>query len=73
MVVLPDHIHAIWTLPPGEADFSLRWRLIKIEFAKAVPKTEAQSNIRGERAVWQRRFCLRAAQCATLIAPYAGY
>ena len=40
MVVLPDHIHAVWTLPPGDADFSLRWRLIKIDFAKAVPKTE---------------------------------
>src|SRR5712691_5642949 len=39
MVVLPDHIHAVWTLPPGDADFSLRWRLIKIDFAKAVPKS----------------------------------
>lgn len=28
-VLLPDHLHAIWTLPPGDADFSLRWRLIK--------------------------------------------
>ncbi len=28
-VLLPDHLHAIWTLPPGEANFSLRWRLIK--------------------------------------------
>ena len=59
MVVLPDHIHAIWTLPPGDADFSLRWRLIKIDFAKAVPKTERLSPVRvarGERAIWQRRF-----------------
>jgi putative transposase len=42
MVVLPDHIHAVWTLPPGDADFSLRWRLIKIDFAKAVPKPVAR-------------------------------
>jgi REP-associated tyrosine transposase len=59
MVVLPDHIHAVWTLPPGDADFSLRWRLIKIDFAKAVPKTERRSPVRiarGERAIWQRRF-----------------
>jgi putative transposase len=59
MVVLPDHIHAVWTLPPGDADFSLRWRLIKIDFAKAVPNTEARSpvrNARGERGIWQRRF-----------------
>jgi putative transposase len=33
--VLPDHIHAVWTLPPGDADFSLRRRLIKIVFEGA--------------------------------------
>jgi putative transposase len=59
MVVLPDHIHAVWTLPPDDADFSLRWRLIKIGFSQAVPKTERRSPVRiarGERAIWQRRF-----------------
>jgi putative transposase len=59
MVVLPDHIHAVWTLPPGDAGFSLRWRLIKIDFAKAVPNTERRSAVRiarGERGIWQRRF-----------------
>jgi putative transposase len=35
VVVLPDQIHAVWTLPPGDADFSLRWRLIKSRFARA--------------------------------------
>ena len=29
MVVMPDHLHCIWTLPPGDADFATRWRLIK--------------------------------------------
>ena len=59
MVVLPDHIHAVWTLPPDDADFSLRWRLIKIAFAQAIPKTEPRSAVRiarGERGIWQRRF-----------------
>ena len=59
MVVLPDHIHAVWTLPPDDTGFSLRWRLIKIAFAQAVPKTEQRSAVRvarGERAIWQRRF-----------------
>jgi putative transposase len=42
-VVLPDHIHAIWTLPEGDADFSTRWRLIKIVFSKSIPKTERLS------------------------------
>ena len=33
-VVLPDHLHCIWTLPPGDSDFSTRWRLIKTRFTK---------------------------------------
>src|SRR5262245_8640251 len=45
-VVLPYHIHAIWTLPSGDADFSTRWRLIKIEFSKSIPKTERLSKAR---------------------------
>jgi len=59
VVVLPDHLHAVWTLPPGDADFSLRWRLIKSRFARALPRHERVSDIRkarGERGIWQRRF-----------------
>jgi putative transposase len=58
-VVLPDHVHAIWTLPEGDSDFSMRWRLIKIQFAKSIPKIELLSKVRrarGERGIWQRRF-----------------
>ena len=58
-VVLPDHIHAIWTLPVGEADFSLRWRLIKQRFSRSIPRVEPLSparRTRGERGIWQRRF-----------------
>ncbi len=58
-VVLPDHLHAIWTLPPGDSDFSIRWRLIKMRFAKALPKREQLSTVRvarNERGIWQRRF-----------------
>ena len=47
VVVLPDHIHAVWTLPPGDADFSVRWRLIKSRFAQALPKTERLSEVRS--------------------------
>jgi putative transposase len=39
-VVLPDHLHAVWTPPPGDCDFSTRWRLIKSRFAKALPKRD---------------------------------
>lgn len=59
IVVLPDHLHAIWRLPPDDADFSTRWRLIKTRFAKSLPKHERRSAVRkarNERGIWQRRF-----------------
>ena len=59
VVVLPDHLHAVWTLPAGNADFSTRWRLIKSHFVKVLPKQERRSPVRearGERGIWQRRF-----------------
>ncbi|MFZ6743796.1 REP-associated tyrosine transposase [Undibacterium sp. JH2W] len=58
-VVLPDHLHCVIELPPGDIDFSVRWRLIKSHFSKAIPKTEAMSLSRfsrNERGIWQRRF-----------------
>ena len=58
-VVLPDHMHCVWTLPPGDDDFSNRWKAIKIRFVQALPRTERRSKVRmakGERGVWQRRF-----------------
>jgi putative transposase len=45
-------------LPPGDADFATRWRLIKMGFSKALPRTERLSGVRakrGERGIWQRR------------------
>src|SRR6516164_4193090 len=54
-VVLPDHLHAIWTLPEGDADFALRWRLIKSAFSLRVPGGERISTSRasrGERGIW---------------------
>ena len=59
MVVLPEHLHAIWTLPPGDHAIGIRWGLIKSGFSRALPKTEHRriSRIsRGERGIWQRRF-----------------
>jgi putative transposase len=59
IVVLPDHLHAIWTLPDGDADFALRWRLIKSAFSRALPRGEQVSRSRaekGERGIWQRRY-----------------
>ncbi len=59
IVILPDHFHAVWTLPPGDADFSTRMRLIKTTFSRSIPQTERLSPRRaakGERGIWQRRF-----------------
>jgi putative transposase len=58
-VVLPDHMHCVWTLPEGDADYASRWKAIKIAFSKAIPKTERRSAVRtakGERGIWQRRY-----------------
>jgi putative transposase len=58
-VVLPDHMHCLWTLPEGDADFPGRWRAIKIAFAKSLPRDEPRSPVmarRGERGIWQRRY-----------------
>ncbi|MEZ5468290.1 MAG: transposase [Lysobacterales bacterium] len=59
MVVLPEHLHAIWTLPPGDKSLGLRWGLIKSRFSRAIPTGEflRESRVpRGERGIWQRRF-----------------
>ncbi|QSA96182.1 transposase [Methylococcus sp. EFPC2] len=59
IIVMPDHLHCIWTLPPGDADYSTRWSLIKSRFSRALPAGERVSASRAkrrERGVWQRRF-----------------
>src|SRR5215203_995977 len=33
-VLLPDHLHCVWTLPEGDADFSTRWAFIKANFSR---------------------------------------
>jgi len=63
-VLLPDHIHCIWTLPEGDADYSMRWGLIKAGFSKrmnkavgrAHPTVNPSRDKHRESAYWQRRF-----------------
>lgn len=57
-VVLPDHLHAVWTLPDGDTDYSTRWRLIKSRFSGALPLGSQRPihMARQERGTWQRRF-----------------
>lgn len=59
IVILPDHLHCIWTLPPDEADFSTRWRRIKGIFANSIEAGEhltERRQAKAERGIWQRRF-----------------
>ncbi len=59
IVILPDHLHCIWTLPPDDADFSTRWHDIKSRFSARIPRDErlsARRVAKGERGIWQRRF-----------------
>ena len=59
IVVLPDHLHAVWTLPAGDADFPERWRRIKARFTHAlgVKGPRSASKLRKREAgVWQRRY-----------------
>src|SRR4030065_1785419 len=59
IVVLPEHLHTIWTLPPDDLDYAMRWRLIKTAFSRGLPKGECVSpsrRDRGERGIWQRRY-----------------
>jgi putative transposase len=62
-VLLPDHLHCIWTLPEGDADFSTRWRLIKREVTFSIGEKYFQENLQTERkklkqqgTIWQNRF-----------------
>ena len=63
--VLPDHLHAIWTLPPGDSDYAQRWSLIKSGFSRTQPTATARSASKigkREKGIWQRRFwehCIR--------------
>ncbi len=59
IVVLPDHLHALCTLPANDGNYALRWRLIKSGFSRGLPHTESISASRqrkDERGIWQRRY-----------------
>jgi putative transposase len=60
---LPEHFHTVWTLPPGDDRYPLRWRQIKSRFTQLYLEqcgiesaTSVSRAVKGERGVWQRRF-----------------
>jgi len=60
-VLLPDHLHCIWTLPPGDGNFAARWAIIKRQVSRecgalAGASPSMSRSRRNERTFWQRRF-----------------
>ena len=59
IVVMPDHLHAVLTLPHNDNNYATRWMLIKSAFTRNIPKHEIISPSRAskrERGIWQRRY-----------------
>ncbi len=61
IVLLPDHLHCLWTLPPGDNEYSKRWMLIKSNFTRIChdpfeSRQRASRTAKREQYIWQRRF-----------------
>jgi len=58
IVVLPEHLHTIWTLPENDANYPKLWRAIKSRFTRLIIKegVELIKNHRGEYNLWQPRY-----------------
>ncbi len=54
-VVLPDHLHTLWKLPERDADYAMRWRLIKSSFTKALNGISSSAGSESKN-VWQSRY-----------------
>jgi putative transposase len=75
VAILPDHLHAILTLPPDDADFSGRWRRVKGLFTRHVVGRglSVERNRKGEYALWQRRFWEHTVRNETDLARHVDY
>ena len=76
MVVLPEHIHAIWHLPEGDTDYPLRWSQIKAGFSRKLPPGEVVTPSRAakrERGIWQRRYWEHRIRDETDLARHIDY
>ena len=59
IVILPEHLHCIWTLPRDDADYSSRWQRIKARFSRGIRAARAAgapAGTKDERPVWQPRY-----------------
>lgn len=74
--VLPEHLHALWRLPDGDANFALRWQQIKRDFSTQV---DAPASLRSslatkrEKGIWQRRYWEHQIRDADDLARHVDY
>ncbi len=75
VVVLPDHLHVIWTLPPGDADYAGRWRALKGRFSRQLARQgiDLGKDGRGEYVLWQRRYWEHTIRNAADLARHMDY
>ena len=74
--VLPDHLHAIWTLPPDDADFATRWLMIKRNFSIGLPPATSRTPskiAKREKGIWQRRYWEHLIRDETDLARHVDY
>jgi putative transposase len=74
--VLPDHLHAVWSLPSGDANFPLRWSLIKSGFSRGLasdPRRTTSKIAKREKGIWQRRYWEHAIRDDTDLGHHIDY
>lgn len=59
IVIMPDHLHGVMTLPAGDTDYATRWCILKGRFSRGIPKAprSESKHFRAARGIWQRRYC----------------
>jgi putative transposase len=74
--ILPDHLHALWLLADGDADFSSRWSLFKSGFSRGLPPAKSRSAskvAKREKGIWQRRYWEHAIRGDTDLERHVDY
>jgi len=74
--VLPDHLHSLWSLPPGDSNFPLRWSLIKSGFSRGLasnPRRTASKIAKRDKGIWQRRYWEHAIRDDADLARHVDY
>lgn len=72
-VILPDHLHTLWALPPGDHDYVRRISMLKAGFTRALPNALKSTGRKGERGIWQSRYWEHLIRDETDFDNHVGY